>query len=72
MTDMLGIIRKKRDKLKLTSEEIAFFIKGVTDNSIPDYQTSALLMAILLNGMDSEERRNFPLNKRNDEFRRCS
>ncbi len=55
MTDMLGIIRKKRDKLKLTSKEIAFFIKGVTDNSIPDYQISALLMAILLNGMDSEE-----------------
>lgn len=55
MTDMLSIIRKKRDKQKLTSEEIKFFIKGVTDNSIPDYQISSLLMAILLNGMNDEE-----------------
>lgn len=49
------IIIKKRDKQKLTKEEISFFIQGVTDGSIPDYQISALLMAILLNGMDAEE-----------------
>ena len=40
---------------KLTKEEISFFIHGVTDGSLPDYQISALLMAILLNGMDAEE-----------------
>lgn len=49
------IMIKKRDKQKLTQEEISFFIHGVTDGSLPDYQISAMLMAILLNGMDAEE-----------------
>ena len=49
------IIRKKRDHQTLTNEEINFFIKGVTDGSIVDAQTSALTMAILLNGMNVEE-----------------
>lgn len=53
--DFQDIIIKKRDKQKLTKEEISFFIQGVTDGSLPDYQISALLMAILLNGMDAEE-----------------
>ncbi len=53
--DFQDIIIKKRDKQKLTKEEIFFFIQGVTDGSLPDYQISALLMAILLNGMDAEE-----------------
>lgn len=53
--DFQDIIIKKRDKQKLTKEEISFFIHGVTDGSLPDYQISALLMAILLNGMDAEE-----------------
>ncbi len=53
--DMVSIIKKKRDKGKLTKEEIRFFIEGVTNGTIPDYQTSALLMAIVLNGMDDEE-----------------
>lgn len=53
--DFQDIIIKKRDKQKLTKEEISFFIQGVTDGSLPDYQISALLMAILLNGMDEEE-----------------
>lgn len=53
--DFQDIIIKKRDKKKLTKEEISFFIHGVTDGSLPDYQISALLMAILLNGMDAEE-----------------
>lgn len=51
--DFQDIIIKKRDKQKLTKEEISFFIHGVTDGSLPDYQISALLMAILLNGMDA-------------------
>ncbi len=53
--DMVSIIKKKRDKQALTKEEIRFFIEGVSDGSIPDYQTSALLMAIVLNGMTDEE-----------------
>ena len=53
--NMRDIIIAKRDRQSLTDEQISFFIKGVTDGSIPDYQTSALLMAIVLNGMDERE-----------------
>ena len=53
--NILDIIIKKRDKQVLSKEEISFFVRGVTDGAIPDYQTSALLMAILLNGMTAEE-----------------
>lgn len=53
--NMYGIISKKRDKKKLTSEEIEYFVSGYTKGTIPDYQMSALLMAIFLNGMDAEE-----------------
>ncbi len=53
--NMRDIIIAKRDKQSLTDEQIAFFVKGVTDGSIPDYQISALLMAIVLNGMDERE-----------------
>ena len=52
---MYDLISKKRDGLVLTEKEINYFVKGVTDGSIPDYQTSALLMAIVLKGMTSEE-----------------
>lgn len=52
---MYDIIRKKRDGFALTNEEIDFFIKGYTDGSIPDYQASALMMAIYFNGMNDEE-----------------
>ena len=53
--NFVDIIIKKRDGRKLTNEEISFFVKGVTDGSLPDYQISSLLMAILLRGMDAEE-----------------
>ncbi len=49
------VIRKKRDGEHLSREEITFFIDGVTRETIADYQTSALLMAIFLNGMDDAE-----------------
>jgi pyrimidine-nucleoside phosphorylase len=49
------VIRKKRDGLSLSREEIEFFIGGVTSGRIADYQISALLMAIYLNGMDQNE-----------------
>jgi len=52
---MYEIISKKRDKKKLTQEEIEYFVSGYTKDQIPDYQASALLMAIFLNGMDTEE-----------------
>ena len=51
----VDIIEKKKNKLELSDEEIKFCIDGVTDETIPDYQTSALLMAIVLNGMNDHE-----------------
>ena len=52
---MEEIIEHKRDGLKLTRDEIHFFIENYVNGSIPDYQASALLMAIYLKGMDAEE-----------------
>lgn len=49
------IIEKKRDKKVLSKEEIDFFITEYVNEKIPDYQISALLMAIYLNGMESDE-----------------
>lgn len=53
---MVDIIEKKRDGKELTPEEIQFCIKGYTDGSIPDYQMSALTMAIVFQGMSEAER----------------
>ena len=50
------IIRKKRDGGELSRDEIGFFVKGVTSGDVADYQISAWLMAVFLNGMtDSEQ-----------------
>jgi len=49
------VIARKRDGGALSREEIAFFVDGVTAGTLPDYQASALLMAILLRGMTPEE-----------------
>lgn len=53
--NMVDIILKKKAGEALTKEEISFFAKGAADGSIPDYQLSALLMAISLKGMTAEE-----------------
>ena len=52
---MTDIIIKKRDGGELSKEEIDFFVSCVTDGSVPDYQISALLMAMLLVGMSDRE-----------------
>ncbi|MEF2246972.1 MULTISPECIES: pyrimidine-nucleoside phosphorylase [unclassified Paenibacillus] len=49
------IIAKKRDGGKLSKEEIHFFVDGYTKGAIPDYQASALNMAIYFQGLDTEE-----------------
>ena len=51
----VDVIVKKRGGGALTRDEIAFFVDGVTNGTVPDYQTSALLMAILLRGMTPAE-----------------
>lgn len=51
----LDIIARKRDSKALSSDDIDWFVKGVVNGEIPDYMTSALLMAIFLNDMDVEE-----------------
>lgn len=53
--NIYDIIEKKKNKIELNKEEIDFFIKGYTNGEIPDYQISALLMAICINGMTDEE-----------------
>lgn len=49
------IIEKKRDKLELSKDEINFLIEGYVNGEIPDYQMSAFLMAVYLNGMSDDE-----------------
>jgi len=52
---MVDIITKKRDGGVLTNQEIDFFIDGYVEGKIPDYQVSALLMAIVFKGMTNDE-----------------
>jgi pyrimidine-nucleoside phosphorylase len=51
----VDIIIKKRDKQQLDRDEINYFIRGITNNEIPDYQAAAWAMAVLLNGMTDQE-----------------
>jgi len=51
----VDLIRAKRDGGALSLDEIEFFVKGVTNGAWPDYQVSALLMAIVLRGMSDDE-----------------
>ena len=53
--EMYDILTKKKRKEALTAEEIDFFARGYLSGEIPDYQASALMMAVVLNGMTDEE-----------------
>ncbi len=53
--DFKDIIAKKRDGLELSREEIEFFARSAGEGSVPDYQISALLMAIYINGLNDRE-----------------
>src|SRR5262245_5812913 len=48
-------IRRKRDGEQLAGDDIAAFVAGAADGSIPDYQVSAMLMAIFFRGLDAGE-----------------
>lgn len=53
--NIIDIIIKKKNKECLTEQEIKYVVNGFTSGTIPDYQMSSLLMAIVLNGMTDEE-----------------
>ena len=52
---MYDIINKKKRGGHLSKEEIDFMVEGYTNGEIPDYQVSALMMAICFQGMDDKE-----------------
>ncbi|WP_426103972.1 thymidine phosphorylase [Massilia sp. TSP1-1-2] len=58
------IIRKKRDGGALSAEEIQFFVRGITDNSVTEGQIAALAMAVFFNDMNMDERVAFTLAMR--------
>lgn len=62
---MYDIIEKKRNGHALSREEIEFFVNGYTNGDIPDYQASALLMAIFFNQMNYNETLNLTLAMKN-------
>ncbi len=52
---MVDLLEKKRDGLELSTAEISWFVQNYTANQIPDYQASALMMAIFIRGMSRQE-----------------
>ena len=52
---MYDLIMKKRNGGTLTKEEIDFMVQGFTKGEIPDYQMSAMMMAVYFRGMDAQE-----------------
>ncbi|MFA9375655.1 MAG: hypothetical protein ACERKZ_02760, partial [Lachnotalea sp.] len=58
---MYDLIMKKRDGKVLKQDEIEFMIEGFTEGTIPDYQMSAMMMAIFLKGMDDSETLNLTM-----------
>ena len=55
MADMISIIETKKQGRALTDQQIADWVHGIYEGTVPDYQSAALLMAICLNGMNAEE-----------------
>ena len=53
--NMVDIILQKKAGKALSREQIRYFVRGAADGSVPDYQLSALLMAICFQGMTDEE-----------------
>ncbi len=60
--NIVDIILKKRDGYKLSKEEITFFVQGITNGTIPDYQASAFLMAVYFSSLDAEETTNLTMS----------
>lgn len=58
---MVDIIEKKRNGHELSKEEIEFFVEGLTNGTIPDYQASAFLMAVYFQDMSDAERADLTL-----------
>lgn len=61
---MYDLILKKKQGMELTREEIYYMIRGFTDGSIPDYQMSAMTMAVCFQGMSGQETLNLTLAMR--------
>lgn len=62
---MYDLIIKKRNGFKLTKDEIDFMVQGYTKGEIPDYQMSAMMMAIYFKGMNEEETLNLTMSMAN-------
>ncbi|MGM9891349.1 pyrimidine-nucleoside phosphorylase [Limosilactobacillus sp.] len=62
---MVDVIDAKRNGQTLTDDQLQFFVDGVVDGSIPDYQISALLMAIYFQGMTSQEQTSLTMKMMN-------
>ena len=58
---MVDVIDQKRNGGVLSDEQLQFFVDGVVDGSLPDYQISALLMAIDFQGMTDREQTQLPM-----------
>ena len=63
--NIFSILAKKRDGKELTKEEIDFFIKGICSGDIADYQASAMLMAMYINGLNDKELVNLTIAMKN-------
>ena len=59
-TDILDVIRTKRDGGRLSDEQVRFFVEGYTAGTIADEQAAALCMAIFLRDMEPDEWRRGP------------
>lgn len=70
MMRAVDLIKKKRDGLSLSKDEIEFLIHGYVEGRVPDYQMAALAMAIYFKGMTLEEIRELTISmlKTGQEF----